>query len=150
VNKSNTAVIFINQIREKIGVMFGNPETTTGGRALKFYTSLRLEIRKVTTIKEGNTNIGSRTRVKVVKNKMAPPFKETEFDLTFDSGISYIGDILDMAVEGNIIQKSGAWFSYGEERIGQGRENAKQYLEQNPELLKTVEQKVREYLGLGA
>ncbi len=150
VNKSNTAVIFINQIREKIGVMFGNPETTTGGRALKFYTSLRLEIRKITSIKEGNTNIGSRTKVKVVKNKMAPPFKETEFDLTFDSGISYVGDVLDVAVEGNIIQKSGAWYSYGEERIGQGRESAKQYLEQNPDLLGKIEQQVKEYLGLTA
>ncbi|HPC35954.1 MAG TPA: recombinase RecA [Candidatus Marinimicrobia bacterium] len=148
VSKSNTAVIFINQIREKIGVMFGNPETTTGGRALKFYTSLRLEIRRISTIKEGNTNIGSRTRVKVVKNKMAPPFKETEFDLTFDQGISYVGDILDTAVEAGLIQKSGAWYSYGDERIGQGRESAKVYLTENKEMLAKLEQQVKTYLGL--
>ena len=148
VSKSNTAVIFINQIREKIGVMFGNPETTTGGRALKFYTSLRLEIRRISTIKEGNTNVGSRTRVKVVKNKMAPPFKETEFDLTFDQGISYVGDILDTAVEAGLVQKSGAWYSYGDERIGQGRESAKGYLTENKELLTKLEQQVKTYLGL--
>ncbi|HPC37123.1 MAG TPA: recombinase RecA [Candidatus Marinimicrobia bacterium] len=148
VSKSNTAVIFINQIREKIGVMFGNPETTTGGRALKFYTSLRLEIRRISTIKEGNTNVGSRTRVKVVKNKMAPPFKETEFDLTFDQGISYVGDILDTAVEAGFVQKSGAWYSYGDERIGQGRESAKGYLAENKELLTKLEQQVKTYLGL--
>ncbi|HOV24468.1 MAG TPA: recombinase RecA [Candidatus Marinimicrobia bacterium] len=148
VSKSNTAVIFINQIREKIGVMFGNPETTTGGRALKFYTSLRLEIRRISTIKEGNTNVGSRTRVKVVKNKMAPPFKETEFDLTFDQGISYVGDILDTAVEAGLVQKSGAWYSYGDERIGQGRESAKGYLAENKELLTKLEQQVKTYLGL--
>ncbi|MBP9005060.1 MAG: recombinase RecA [Candidatus Marinimicrobia bacterium] len=148
VSKSNTAVIFINQIREKIGVMFGNPETTTGGRALKFYTSLRLEIRRISTIKEGNTNVGSRTRVKVVKNKMAPPFKETEFDLTFDQGISYVGDILDTAVEAGFVQKSGAWYSYGDERIGQGRESAKGYLTENKELLTKLEQQVKTYLGL--
>ncbi|HPD25151.1 MAG TPA: recombinase RecA [Candidatus Marinimicrobia bacterium] len=148
VSKSNTAVIFINQIREKIGVMFGNPETTTGGRALKFYTSLRLEIRRISTIKEGNTNVGSRTRVKVVKNKMAPPFKETEFDLTFDQGISYVGDILDTAVEAGLVQKSGAWYSYGDERIGQGRESAKVYLTENKDLLTKLEQQVKTYLGL--
>ena len=148
VSKSNTAVIFINQIREKIGVMFGNPETTTGGRALKFYTSLRLEIRRISTIKEGNTNVGNRTRVKVVKNKMAPPFKETEFDLTFDQGISYVGDILDTAVEAGFVQKSGAWYSYGDERIGQGRESAKGYLTENKELLTKLEQQVKTYLGL--
>ncbi len=148
VSKSNTAVIFINQIREKIGVMFGNPETTTGGRALKFYTSLRLDIRRIATIKEGNANIGSRTRVKVVKNKMAPPFKETEFDLTFDQGISYVGDILDSAVEAGFIQKSGAWYSYGDERIGQGRESAKTYLNENKELLTKIEQQVRAHLGI--
>ncbi|HOO14832.1 MAG TPA: recombinase RecA [Candidatus Marinimicrobia bacterium] len=148
VSKSNTAVIFINQIREKIGVMFGNPETTTGGRALKFYTSLRLEIRRISTIKEGNTNVGNRTRVKVVKNKMAPPFKETEFDLTFDQGISYVGDILDTAVEAGLVQKSGAWYSYGDERIGQGRESAKGYLAENKELLTKLEQQVKTYLGL--
>ncbi|NLA21682.1 MAG: recombinase RecA [Candidatus Marinimicrobia bacterium] len=148
VSKSNTAVIFINQIREKIGVTYGNPETTTGGRALKFYTSVRLEIRRISTIKEGNTNVGSRTRVKVVKNKMAPPFKETEFDLTFDQGISYVGDILDTAVEAGFVQKSGAWYSYGDERIGQGRESAKGYLTENKELLTKLEQQVKTYLGL--
>ncbi|MBP7886366.1 MAG: recombinase RecA [Candidatus Marinimicrobia bacterium] len=148
VSKSNTAVIFINQIREKIGVTYGNPETTTGGRALKFYTSVRLEIRRISTIKEGNTNVGSRTRVKVVKNKMAPPFKETEFDLTFDQGISYVGDILDTAVEAGLVQKSGAWYSYGDERIGQGRESAKGYLTENKELLTKLEQQVKTYLGL--
>jgi len=148
VSKSNTAVIFINQIREKIGVTYCNPETTTGGRALKFYTSVRLEIRRISTIKEGNTNVGSRTRVKVVKNKMAPPFKETEFDLTFDQGISYVGDILDTAVEAGLVQKSGAWYSYGDERIGQGRESAKGYLTENKELLTKLEQQVKTYLGL--
>ncbi len=148
VNKSNTAVIFINQIREKIGVMFGNPETTTGGRALKFYTSLRLDIRRIATLKEGNANIGNRTRVKVVKNKLAPPFKETEFDLTFDQGISSVGDILDTAVEAGMVQKSGAWYSYGDERIGQGRESAKNYLEQNPDLLSKLTHQVKIHLGL--
>jgi len=148
VSKSNTAVVFINQIREKIGVMFGNPETTTGGRALKFYTSLRLDIRRISTIKEGNANIGSRTRVRVVKNKMAPPFKETEFDLTFDQGISYVGDVLDTAVEAGFVQKSGAWYSYGEERIGQGRESAKNYLAENKDLLAKLEQQVKTHLGL--
>lgn len=148
VAKSNTAVIFINQIREKIGVMFGNPETTTGGRALKFYTSLRLDIRRIATIKEGNANVGSRTRVKVVKNKMAPPFKETEFDLTFDQGISYVGDVLDTAVEAGFVQKSGAWYSCGDERIGQGRESAKTYLTENKEMLAKIEQQVRTHLGI--
>lgn len=148
VSKSNTAVVFINQIREKIGVMFGNPETTTGGRALKFYTSLRLDIRRIASIKEGTANIGSRTRVRVVKNKMAPPFKETEFDLTFDQGISYVGDILDTAVEAGFVQKSGAWYSYGEERIGQGRESAKNYLSENGELLAKLEKQVKTHLGL--
>jgi len=148
VNKSNCSVIFINQIREKIGVMFGNPETTTGGRALKFYTSIRLEIRRVSSIKEGNTEIGNRVRVKVVKNKLAPPFKQTEFDIMFGSGISYAGDILDIAVEADIIQKSGAWFSYGDERLGQGRENAKYYIEQNKPVLEKIEAQVRTHLGL--
>lgn len=148
VSKSNTAVVFINQIREKIGVMFGNPETTTGGRALKFYTSLRLDIRRIATIKEGSANIGSRTRVKVVKNKMAPPFKETEFDLTFDQGISYVGDVLDTAVEAGFVQKSGAWYSCGDERIGQGRESAKTYLTENKELLAKLETQVKAHLGI--
>jgi len=148
VNKSNTSVIFINQIREKIGVMFGNPETTTGGRALKFYTSIRLEIRRIASLKEGTSNMGSRTKVKVVKNKLAPPFKETEFDIMFGTGISFEGDVLDTAVEADIIQKSGSWFSYGDERIGQGRENAKQFLTQNPEIFNKITDQVKEYLGL--
>ncbi len=148
VHKSNTTVVFINQIREKIGVVFGNPETTTGGRALKFYTSIRLEIRRIASLKEGNTNIGNRTRVKVVKNKLAPPFKSTEFDIMYGYGISYVGDILDTAVEADIIQKSGSWFSYGDERIGQGRENAKTFLEQNKEILAKIEKQVKMYLGL--
>ncbi|RKY49791.1 MAG: recombinase RecA [Candidatus Neomarinimicrobiota bacterium] len=148
VNKSNTAVIFINQIREKIGVMFGNPETTTGGRALKFYTSVRLEIRKLTTIKEGDSVIGTRTKVKVVKNKLAPPFRETEFDILYGQGISYEGDVLDMAVQAGIVQKSGSWYSYGDERLGQGRENAKSYLKENPELFREIEEQVKEFLGL--
>ncbi len=148
VNKSNTSVVFINQIREKIGVMFGNPETTTGGRALKFYTSVRLEIRRIASLKEGTSNTGSRTKVKVVKNKLAPPFKETEFDIMFGTGISFEGDVLDTAVEADIIQKSGSWFSYGDERIGQGRENAKQFLTQNPEIFNKITNQVKEYLGL--
>ncbi|MCD6205535.1 MAG: recombinase RecA [Candidatus Marinimicrobia bacterium] len=146
-NKSQTSVVFINQIREKIGVMFGNPETTTGGRALKFYTSLRLEIRRIGALKEGNSNIGNRTRVKVVKNKMAPPFRETEFDIMYGTGISFVGDILDTAVEADIVQKSGSWYSYGDERIGQGRENAKQYLSENADTLAKIEAQVREFLG---
>ena len=148
VSKSNTAVVFINQIREKIGVMFGNPETTTGGRALKFYTSLRLEIRRISTLKEGDTNYGNRVKVKVVKNKKAAPFRETEFDVTFGQGISYIGDLLDQAVQADIIQKSGSWFAYGDEKIGQGRENAKNYLEQNKDIYEKVEKQVKVYLGL--
>jgi recombination protein RecA len=148
VSKSNTAVVFINQIREKIGVMFGNPETTTGGRALKFYTSLRLEIRRIGSLKEGTSNIGNRTKVKVVKNKLAPPFKETEFDIMYGRGISVEGDLLDISVEADIIQKSGSWYSYGDERIGQGRENAKQFLEQNGEIFAKISKQVKEYLGL--
>ncbi|MBL7066794.1 MAG: recombinase RecA [Candidatus Marinimicrobia bacterium] len=148
VSKSNTSVVFINQIRMKIGVMFGNPETTTGGRALKFYTSLRLEIRRISSLKEGNTNIGNRTRVKVVKNKLAPPFRETQFDIIYGTGISFEGDVLDTAVEADVIQKSGSWFSFGDERIGQGRENAKQFLAENKEMFTKIEKKVREFLGL--
>ncbi len=148
VSKSNTSVVFINQIRMKIGVMFGNPETTTGGRALKFYTSLRLEIRRISSLKEGNTNIGNRTRVKVVKNKLAPPFRETQFDIIYGTGISFEGDVLDTAVEADIIQKSGSWYSYGDERIGQGRENAKQFLAENKEMFAKLEKQVREFLGL--
>lgn len=148
VSRSNTCVIFINQIREKIGVMFGNPETTPGGRALKFYTSIRMDIRRVTSIKEGTDVIGNRTRVKVVKNKVAAPFKMTEFDIMYGKGISYIGDILDLAVKGDIIQKTGSWFSYGDIRIGQGRENAKIYLEENPKELEKVLNEVKAFVGV--
>ena len=148
ISKSKTAVVFINQIREKIGVMFGSPETTTGGRALKFYASVRLDIRRVGSIKEGENVIGNRTRVKVVKNKVAPPFREAEFDVLYGSGISRVGDILDLAVEHKIVEKSGTWFSFGEEKIGQGRDNVKRYLEQSPELLVKIEQRVREALGM--
>jgi len=148
VSRSNTCVIFINQIREKIGVMFGNPETTPGGRALKFYTSIRMDIRRITSIKEGTDIIGNRTRVKVVKNKVAAPFKMTEFDIMYGKGISYIGDILDLAVKGDIIQKTGSWFSYGDIRIGQGRENAKSYLEENPKELEKVINEVKAFMGV--
>ena len=148
VSRSNTCVIFINQIREKIGVMFGNPETTPGGRALKFYTSVRLDIRRITSIKDGTDIVGNRTRVKVVKNKVAPPFKMVEFDIMYGRGISYIGDILDLAVKGDIIQKMGSWFSYGDIRIGQGRENAKSYLEDNPKDMEKVLTEVKAFMGL--
>ena len=143
INKSKTVLIFINQLREKIGVMFGNPETTTGGRALKFYASVRLVIRKAENIKQDGEIKGSRTRVKVVKNKVAPPFREAEFDIVYGEGISRAGNILDMAVNMDIIEKSGSWFSYNGERIGQGRENVKKYLKENPEILDEVESKVR-------
>lgn len=148
ISKSKTCVVFINQIREKIGVMFGNPETTTGGRALKFYSSMRIDIRRMASIKDTENVIGNRTKVKVVKNKLAPPFREAEFDIMYSSGISKEGDIIDTAVNYNIIQKSGTWFSYGEERLGQGRENVKQYLIQNSDLLKKIERQVRQALGL--
>ena len=148
VNKTKCIVIFINQLREKIGVMFGNPETTTGGRALKFYASIRLDVRRIESLKAGGEIIGNRTRIKVVKNKVAPPFKEAQFDIMFGRGISRSGDILDLAVENNIIEKSGAWFAYGGEKIGQGRENAKLFLERNPEIRDEVEQKVRGAYGL--
>jgi recombination protein RecA len=148
VSKSNTCVIFINQIREKIGIMFGNPETTPGGRALKFYTTIRMDIRRITSIKDGNDIIGNRTRVKVVKNKVAAPFKMTEFDIMYGKGISYIGDILDLAVKGDIIQKTGSWFSYRDIRIGQGRENAKSYLEENPKELEKVINEVKAFMGV--
>jgi recombination protein RecA len=146
--KSNTTVIFINQIRMKIGVMFGNPETTTGGNALKFYASQRLDIRRVGAIKDGETVIGSRTRVKVVKNKVAPPFREVEFDILYGQGISREGDLLDLAVENNLIEKSGAWFSYAGERIGQGRENARDFLKSHPEMLRDVEGRLYEKFGI--
>ena len=148
VSKSNTCVLFVNQIREKIGVMFGNPETTTGGRALKFYTSIRIDIRRIATIKEGQDIVGNRTRAKVVKNKLAPPFRDAEFDIMYSKGISQIGDILDQAVNHNLIQKSGTWFSYGETRLGQGRENVKRYLAENKEMLDELEIIVRQKLGL--
>ena len=144
VNKSNTCVIFINQLREKIGIMFGNPETTTGGRALKFYASMRLDVRRVETIKKGEDMLGNRTRVKVVKNKVAPPFKKAEFDIMYGTGISLAGDILDTAVELEIIEKAGSWYSYNGERIGQGRENVKEYMDQNPNVLEEIRLKLVE------
>jgi len=142
ISKSNCCVIFINQIRMKIGVMFGNPETTTGGNALKFYASVRMDIRKIAALKQGNDMIGSRTRVKVVKNKVAPPFKEVEFDILYGEGISKEGDILDLAVERNVVDKSGAWFSYGKERIGQGRENSRIFLKEHPEMTAEIREKL--------
>jgi len=148
ISKSATTVIFINQIRMKIGVMFGNPETTTGGHALKFYASQRLDIRRIGALKDGETVIGSRTRVKVVKNKVAPPFREVEFDILYGQGISREGDVLDLAVENNIIEKSGAWFSYGGERIGQGRENSRDFLKTHPAMLSEVEGKLFEKFGV--
>jgi recombination protein RecA len=144
ISKSNTIVIFVNQIRMKIGIMFGNPETTTGGNALKFYSSVRLDIRRIASIKQGQDVIGSRTRVRVVKNKVAPPFKEVEFDLIHGEGISREGDVLDLAVEKNIIEKSGTWYTYGDQRIGQGRENAKQFLKENPKVLEQMEKEILE------
>ena len=148
VSRSNTTVIFVNQIREKIGVMFGNPETTPGGRALKFYSSIRMEIRRITTLKDGGESVGNRVRVKVVKNKVAPPFKQTEFDLMYGQGISFEGDILDLAVSGNIIEKTGAWFSYDDMKIGQGRENSKQFLKDNNDILAEIIDKVKAFMGL--
>ena len=147
ISKSNCIVIFINQLREKVGVMFGNPETTTGGRALKFYASIRLDVRRIEALKAGGEVVGNRTRVKVVKNKVAPPFREAEFDIMFGQGISKEGDVLDLAVEENIIQKSGAWFAYNDEKIGQGRENAKVYLKEHEDVMAEIEQKVREAYG---
>jgi len=148
VSKSGTSVVFINQIREKIGIVFGNPETTPGGRALKFYTSVRMEIRRVTTIKDGQDVVGNRTRVKVVKNKVAPPFKQVEFDLMYNQGISFEGDIIDLALQGEIIQKMGSWFSYGDMKIGQGRENAKQFLADDKKMMKEIVTKVKSFMGL--
>lgn len=149
ISKTMTAVIFINQIRMKIGVMFGNPETTTGGNALKFYASVRLDVRKSTQIKDGQDVTGSRTKVKVVKNKLAPPFKEVEFDMMYGEGISKTGDLLDLGVQHNVVEKSGAWYSYQTERIGQGRENAKKFLAENHETYLRIEEKVKEALGIG-
>ena len=150
VSKSKTTLIFINQLREKIGVMFGNPETTTGGKALKFYASVRVDIRRIASIKDGDQVIGGRTRVKIVKNKMAPPFREAEFDIMYGQGISREGDLLDMAVEKRIIEKSGAWFAFAGERLGQGRENAKQFLKENPDIRQIIDERVRKELGLAA
>ena len=148
INKSKCTVVFINQLREKVGIMFGNPETTTGGRALKFYSSVRLDIRKSENIKKGDEIIGNRVRVKVVKNKIAPPFRQAEFDIMYGKGISSVGNILDVAAEADIVKKAGAWYSYGEERLGQGRENAKDFLEENPDILKEIDHKVRVYYNL--
>lgn len=149
INKSNTVAIFINQLREKVGVMFGNPETTTGGRALKFYASMRFDVRRIESLKKGDNVYGNRTRVKVVKNKVAPPFKQAEFDIIYGKGISKEGCILDMAVEAGVVNKAGAWYSYESARIGQGRENSKEYLLSNPELMAEIEEKVREKYDLG-
>ena len=148
VSKSRTCLVFINQLREKIGVMFGNPETTTGGRALKFYASVRIDIRRIASIKDGDQVIGGRTRVKVVKNKVAPPFREAEFDIIYGEGISKEGDLLDLAVERKIVEKSGTWFAYNGERLGQGRENAKQFMRDNAEVTQAIEERVRKELGL--
>jgi recombination protein RecA len=149
VSKSKTCLIFINQLREKIGVMFGNPETTTGGRALKFYSSVRIDIRRIGAIKDGDAVVGGRTRVKVVKNKVAPPFREAEFDVMYGEGISREGDLLDLAVDRKIVDKSGTWFAFNGDRLGQGRENVKQFLKDNPAIFKTLEEKVRRELGMG-
>jgi recombination protein RecA len=148
VSKSNTCMVFINQIREKIGVMFGNPETTTGGRALKFYSSIRVDIRRIASIKDGDVVVGSRTRVKIVKNKMAPPFREAEFDILYNQGISYEGDLIDQAVDKKLVEKSGAWYSYKGERLGQGRDNARLFIREHPEISSTLDEKLREMLGL--
>jgi len=150
VSRSNTTVLFVNQIREKIGVMFGNPETTPGGRALKFYSSVRMDIRRITSLKEGPDIVGNRTRVKIVKNKVAPPFKNTEFDIMYGKGISKEGDIIDLALKGNIIEKTGAWFSYGDMKIGQGRENSKKYLMENEDIYKEIIHKVRSFMGFNS
>ncbi len=149
-NRTNTALIFINQLRMKIGVMYGNPETTTGGNALKFYASMRFDIRKISALKDGTDVVGTRTRIKIVKNKLAPPFKEVELDIVYGEGISKIGDLIDMAVPQEIIDKSGAWYSYNGERIGQGRENAKAFLKEHPEMVAEIDKKVRLGFGLGA
>ena len=148
VAKSRTSLIFINQIREKIGVLFGNPETTTGGRALKFYSSIRIDIRRIASLKDGETVVGSRTKVKVVKNKVASPFRQAEFDINYGEGISREGELIDMGLEAKLVEKSGAWLSYGELRIGQGRENSKQFLKDNPELAAEIERKLRQNLGM--
>ncbi|MCR5811370.1 MAG: recombinase RecA [Lachnospiraceae bacterium] len=148
ISKSNCAVVFINQLREKVGVMFGNPETTTGGRALKFYASVRMDVRRIESLKQSGEVIGNRTRIRVVKNKIAPPFKEAEFDIMFGKGISYVGDVLDLAAKCDVINKSGAWYNYNGNKIGQGRENSKAFLLAHPEILAEVDRKVREYYNL--
>ena len=148
IKKSNCVAIFINQLREKVGIMFGNPETTTGGRALKFYSSVRLDVRKIDTIKQGDKILGSRTRVKVVKNKVAPPFKQAEFDIMYGEGISKIGDLLDIAANVDIVKKSGSWYNYQDIKLGQGRENVKKFLQDNPDLIKEIDEKVRHYYKL--
>lgn len=148
VNRSNTAVIFTNQIREKVGVMFGNPETTSGGRALKFYASVRLDIRRIGAIKDGQDVIGNRTRVKVVKNKCAPPFRQAEFDILYNEGVSHLGLLVDLGVENNVVEKSGSWFSYGDLRLGQGKENAKQFLVENPDIAQEIEARLKASLGM--
>ena len=148
ISKSNCIVIFINQLREKVGVMFGNPETTTGGRALKFYASVRMDVRRIETLKQSGEMVGNRTRIRIVKNKIAPPFKEAEFDIMFGKGISKYGDILDLAADADIIHKSGAWYAYNGEKIGQGRENSKKYLEDHPDIAETVEHAIRVQYGL--
>ena len=150
ISKSNCVVIFINQLREKVGVMFGNPETTTGGRALKFYSSVRMDVRRTETLKQGGEMVGNHVRVKIVKNKIAPPFKEAEFDIMFGKGISREGDILDLATKIDLVNKSGAWYAYNGEKIGQGRENAKSYLTTHPEIMEEIEEKVRAHYGIGA
>ena len=150
ISKSNCVVVFINQLREKVGVMFGNPETTTGGRALKFYASVRMDVRRIETLKQNGEMVGNRTRIKIVKNKIAPPFKEAEFDIMFGKGISKEGDILDLATSIDIVNKSGAWYAYKGDKIGQGRENAKLFLTQNPEIMNEIEVQVREHFGLNA
>ena len=148
ISKSNCAVVFINQLREKVGIMFGNPETTTGGRALKFYASVRMDVRRIESLKQSGEVIGNRTRIRIVKNKIAPPFKEAEFDIMFGKGISYVGDVLDLAAKCDVINKSGAWYNYKGNKIGQGRENAKAYLTAHPELLEEVDRQVREFYNL--
>ena len=150
ISKSNCTVLFINQLREKVGVMFGNPETTTGGRALKFYSSVRMDVRRTETLKQGGEMVGNHVRVKIVKNKIAPPFKEAEFDIMFGKGISREGDILDLATKIDLVNKSGAWYAYNGEKIGQGRENAKSYLTAHPEIMEEIEEKVRAHYGIGA
>lgn len=150
ISKSNCVVIFINQLREKVGVMFGNPETTTGGRALKFYASVRMDVRRIETLKQNGEIVGNRTRIKIVKNKIAPPFKEAEFDIMFGKGISKEGDILDLAVKCDLVSKSGAWFAYNGDKIGQGRENAKTYLSEHPEIMEELEQNIRAHYHIGA